>query len=155
MLNATPEIIEKDFGLNAFAGIYTTQAVVPHMPRGGRIINIGTVVSKLSLPGAGVYGAAKAASDFLTATWAAELGRERGITVNTVAPGPVTTDVALAVGEEATAAMTKPLLDLTKAEERLGTAADIADVVAFLASEKSRWVTGQYIDTSGGITLRP
>ncbi|KAH6892864.1 gluconate 5-dehydrogenase [Thelonectria olida] len=101
LLNATPEVIEKDFGLNAFAGIYTTQVVVPHMPRGGRIINIGTVVSKMVLPGAGVYGAAKAASDFLTVTWAAE-----------------------AVGEEASAAMTKPLVDLTKAEKRLGTAAD-------------------------------
>ena len=87
--------------------------------------------------------------DALTRVWAAELG-PRGVTVNAVAPGLVDTAMLRAatarMGEEAVKGMVArtPL-------GRLGTPSDIADVVAFLASPDARWVTGQVLDTTGGL----
>ena len=87
--------------------------------------------------------------DPLTRVWAAELG-PRGVTVNAVAPGLVDTAMLRAatarMGEEAVKGMVArtPL-------GRLGTTSDVADVVAFLASPDARWVTGQVVETSGGI----
>lgn len=78
-----------------------------------------------------------------------QFGRSRGITVNSVAPGPVATDI-IAGAEDSP--FIKRLVGITRAEERFGTVDDLADVVLFLASEKSRWITGQYISVSGGIT---
>ena len=87
--------------------------------------------------------------DALTRVWAAELG-PRGVTVNAVAPGLVDTAMLRAAtarkGEEAVKGMVArtPL-------GRLGTTSDVADVVAFLASPDARWVTGQVLDTTGGL----
>ena len=87
--------------------------------------------------------------DALTRVWAAELG-PRGVTVNAVAPGPVGTAMLRAatarMGEEAVKGMVArtPL-------GRLGTTSNVADVVAFLASPEARWVTGQVLDTTGGL----
>ena len=87
--------------------------------------------------------------DALTRVWAAELG-PRGVTVNAVAPGLVDTVMLRAatarMGEEAVKGMVArtPL-------GRLGTTSNVADVVAFLASPDARWVTGQVLDTTGGL----
>ena len=87
--------------------------------------------------------------DALTRVWAAELG-PRGVTVNAVAPGLVDTAMLRAatarMGEEAVKGMIArtPL-------GRLGTTSNVADVVAFLASPDARWVTGQVLDTTGGL----
>ncbi|RYP33576.1 hypothetical protein DL767_004691 [Monosporascus sp. MG133] len=131
------------------------RAVVPHMPPGGRIVNISSIASKISLPNLPFYNAAKAASDSLTLTWAAEFGRSHGITVNSVAPGPVVTDMQRKFrsspgGEEATQYMIKR----TRAAERLGEIEDVADAVLLIVQEKSRFITGQYIDVAGGLTDR-
>lgn len=96
-----------------------------------------------------VYGAAKAAQDTLTYSMAMELGRGHGVTINTVAPGPVDTEC---LPKEVAAKIHGALVPLTRAEERVGTQDDIADAVLLLASEKSRWITGQIISVSGGIT---
>jgi 3-oxoacyl-[acyl-carrier protein] reductase len=87
--------------------------------------------------------------DALTRVWAAELG-PRGVTVNPVAPGLVDTAMLRAatarMGEEAVKGMVeRPPLG------RLGTTSNVADVVAFLASPDARWVTGQVLDTTGGL----
>ena len=71
--------------------------------------------------------------------------------MNTIAPGPVITD-SFNPEIPALKFLTDHLVSMTRAEERPGTQEDIADVVLLLASEKSRWVTGQYISVSGGIT---
>ncbi|KAL9023353.1 MAG: hypothetical protein Q9180_008269 [Flavoplaca navasiana] len=133
-----------------------TQAVVNigKMPRGGRIINIGTVVSKMGMALAAVYAAAKAAQDSLTASWASELGFKHGITVNTLALGPVPTDTSkqyLLTPEGNPSEVHASFVAMTRAEERIGTAEDIADAALLIVSEKSRWITAQYISVSGGI----
>ncbi|RYP49084.1 hypothetical protein DL768_005142 [Monosporascus sp. mg162] len=131
------------------------RAVVPHMPPGGRIVNISSISSKISLPSLPFYNAGKAALDSLTHTWADEFGRSHGITVNSVAPGPVVTDMQRKFrsspgGEEATQYMIKR----TRAAERLGEIEDVADAVLLIVQEKSRFITGQYIDVAGGLTDR-
>lgn len=78
-----------------------------------------------------------------------QLGRSKGITVNSVAPGPVITDIYPEGMEEE---LTREEISLTRAANRAGTTADIGDAVLLLVNEKSRWITGQYISTSGGVT---
>lgn len=75
LLEASPEHIQKQFAVNVFGPVYLTQAVVDigKMPRGGRIINIGSIASKMGLHVAAIYAAAKAAQDSLTASWAGEV----------------------------------------------------------------------------------
>lgn len=153
----TPKEIEAEFGVNTFGSLYMTQAVVKtgKMPRGGRIINIGSIASKIGLSVAAVYAAAKAAQDSLTASWAGELGKSRGITVNTIAPGPVATDLAASflTNADGTASdMKTGIVAQTRAENRIGTAEDLADAALLVVSEKSRWITAQYLSVSGGIT---
>lgn len=130
-----------------------SQAVVElgKMPSGGRIINIGSVASKLGLRGMAVYSAAKAALDSFTEALAEELGRSHGITVNCVAPGPVRTDSITEVEERLGTDVTEPLRAKARGSGRLADPEDISDVVEWLATDKSRWVTAQYISVSAGI----
>jgi NAD(P)-dependent dehydrogenase (short-subunit alcohol dehydrogenase family) len=153
----TPEQLQHEFGLNVFGTVYVTQAVVGvgKMPKGGRIINVSSIAAKLGLAGLAVYSAAKAAQDSLTASFASELGKSRGITVNTVAPGPVPTDASkpfLENPDGSPSEMQVGMIAMTRAAERLGATEDIADAVLLLVSEKSRWITAQWISLSGGIT---
>jgi NAD(P)-dependent dehydrogenase (short-subunit alcohol dehydrogenase family) len=74
LVDLTPDEVQKAFALNTFSTLYTAQAVAPYMPAGGRIVNIGSVVSRIhNMPGVGVYGASKAAQEYLTAALAAEV----------------------------------------------------------------------------------
>lgn len=75
LLEATPELFEAEFGINVFGSVYLTQAVIGlgKMPRGGRIINVGSIASKLGPEVSAVYGASKAAQDSLTASWAGQV----------------------------------------------------------------------------------
>ncbi|KAK1762528.1 L-xylo-3-hexulose reductase [Phialemonium atrogriseum] len=157
LMEATPEQLEREFGVNTFGSIYLTQAVVGagKMPKGGRIINTGSIASKLGLEISAVYSAAKAAQDSLTASWAGELGQSRGITVNTLAPGPIVTDLSkgfLEAADGSQTALQSAMFAQTRSEARLGTVEDMADAALLLASEKSRWITAQWISVSGGIT---
>ncbi|XXH01013.1 hypothetical protein Hte_007364 [Hypoxylon texense] len=148
-LEHTPEVINKVFDVNVKGAIYMAQATVPHMPPGGRIINITSTASKLGMHDMPIYGSTKAALDSLTFSWAKEWGRSRGLTVNSVAPGPVMTDIMI---EEFGENVTKEQREMTRAADRPGTIEDIGDAVLLLASEKSRWITGQYIGVNGGVT---
>jgi NAD(P)-dependent dehydrogenase (short-subunit alcohol dehydrogenase family) len=152
-MDATPEQLLNEFGINTFGPLFMAQAVVKlgKMPQGGRIINIGTIGSKLGPSILGIYSASKAAEDSLTASLAGELGRTHGITVNTVAPGPVETDIVINGRKVWGSDPTASLRALARGSDRMGFPEDIAVVVAWLASEKSRWVTAQYISASAGI----
>ncbi|KAF3391539.1 putative oxidoreductase [Penicillium rolfsii] len=156
LLEVRQEQLEEEFAVNVFGMIYMTQAVVDvgRMPQGGRIINIGSIASKVLVPPP-VYGATKAAVDALTTLWAGELGKSHGITVNTLAPGPVPTDMSkdyLVNPDGSPTALQLSMYAQTRAANRLGSVEDLADATLLLVSEKSRWITGQFISVSGGIT---
>ncbi|KAL6910201.1 hypothetical protein GGI43DRAFT_426977 [Trichoderma evansii] len=148
VLTATQETVQRTFYTCVLGPLYLIQATVPHMSQGGRIINIGSIASKLGVEP--VYGAAKAAMDALTFSLARDLGSDgKRITINTVMPGPVLTDGLPPTPEFEI--LKGKLLDMTRAERRFGTVEDIADSVLLLANEKSRWITGESISVSGGI----
>jgi 3-oxoacyl-[acyl-carrier protein] reductase len=112
---------------------------------GGAIINFSSSVQKIARPGYTAYGATKGAVDAITLILAKEM-RGRDVTVNSVAPGPTATPLFLEGKDQDT-------LDRMRSEpplERLGTPADIAEVVAFLAGP-ARWVNGQVIYPNGGV----
>ncbi|KAG6368835.1 hypothetical protein INS49_003051 [Diaporthe citri] len=143
--------IDATFATSVRGPILLMQATVPHMPRFGRIINVSSVASRpITLEGVALYGGGKAAMDQITFAVAAELGKNgKNITVNTVAPGITTTDI---LSPEAMDAFDKAMTPMAKVEDRPGHPNDIADTILLLVQEKSRWITGQYISCSGGIT---
>ncbi len=117
-------------------------------PEGGRIVNISSQVVRAAIAGGSVYSATKAALESMTRVHATELG-PKGVTVNAVAPGTTDTEMLReGLPEEA-----RKMMVGNTAMGRLGTPEDIADVVAFLASDDARWVTGQCIDVSGGLRI--
>jgi NAD(P)-dependent dehydrogenase (short-subunit alcohol dehydrogenase family) len=120
------------------------------MSDGGRIINISSGTTWFITPGV-VYSMAKGALNVLTRSLAQAVG-SRGITVNSVSPGVVATDRSAGMMENPEAlASAKALTALGD----VGQPADIADVVAFLASHDGRWITGQVLDVNGGLWLGP
>jgi 3-oxoacyl-[acyl-carrier protein] reductase len=141
----TRDLFDQQFLVNTWSVVTTTQAVLPYFaPDGGSIVNVST--SLVHDPGAGtaVYSASKAALETLTFGFAKELGA-RGIRVNAVAPAITRTDM--------TADIPPAHLNQERSLTPLGRLAepeDIADVVSFLASSDSRWVTGRTLLTDGG-----
>jgi 3-oxoacyl-[acyl-carrier protein] reductase len=115
--------------------------------RSGRIINIASVVGVSGNPGQANYVAAKAGVIGLTKTTAKELAT-RNITVNAVAPGFITTDMTDELSEDIKAELLKQIPLAT-----LGEPSDIANAVTFLASEKSKYITGQTLHVNGGMVM--
>ncbi|AWF81445.1 3-ketoacyl-ACP reductase [Microbulbifer sp. A4B17] len=113
---------------------------------GGRIINLSSSVVGLYMPTYGVYAATKAAVEAMTHVVSKEL-RGRDITVNAVAPGPTATELFLSGKTDEIVSNLAKMPPL----ERLGTPEDIANTVAFLASEQGGWINGQVIRANGGI----
>ncbi|TWV40324.1 SDR family oxidoreductase [Streptomyces misionensis] len=113
---------------------------------GGAILTFSTSVVGLAFPTYGAYAASKGAVEALTPILAREL-RGRDVTANAVAPGPTATDGFLDGKDEETVARLAARAPL----ERLGTTADIAEVVAFLASPAGHWINGQVVRANGGI----
>jgi 3-oxoacyl-[acyl-carrier protein] reductase len=134
------------FDINVRGVLFASQRAARLLGVGGRIIHITSGAAQAAPPNTSVYSATKAAVEALTKSHAAELG-PRGITVNAVAPGLTQSDMLDAVIPDALRA---PMIQNT-ALRRLGTPQDIADVVAFLASEEARWITGQIIGVNGGL----
>ncbi|EED21278.1 short chain type dehydrogenase, putative [Talaromyces stipitatus ATCC 10500] len=143
--------VRETFEVNLYGPLFMVRAVVPHMPPGGRIINITSAAARMPSATYGVYGSSKAALDYLTAVWAEEFGKSRGITVNSVGPGIVETDIVPSDPEARKAAF-EPYVRMTRAADRPGTIEDIGDTVLWFASEKARWITAQHISASGGVT---
>jgi len=144
----TEEHIRRLFDLNVFGLLLTTQQAAAHMNGdGGSIINVSSVVSLTPVAASSVYSATKAAVDSITRTLAQELG-PRKIRVNSLLPGVTTTEGLAAKGEN------KEFLDFALSRTplgRLGTAEDIADAALFLASDDSRWITGESLVVAGGL----
>jgi 3-oxoacyl-[acyl-carrier protein] reductase len=112
----------------------------------GRVVNISSVGARSAVVGAAVYCATKAAMEGLTRGHALELG-PKGITVNSIAPGVTETEMLKnGMSEE----IKKRMIDNTILG-RLGQPADIADAVAFFCTDDARWITGQFLEVSGGL----
>jgi 3-oxoacyl-[acyl-carrier protein] reductase len=147
IFSATASNIERHFAVNTRAVVLLiSEFVKRHKMRGGnwgRIINLSTDAAQAFATQIS-YGASKAAIEAYTRSIAWEVGH-LGITVNTVAPGPVQT------GWMSAELVEKVLPDIPLG--RVGTPEDIADVIVFLASDQARWLTGQVIKVSGGHNL--
>lgn len=143
----TEEDYEAVFGINVRGVLFCLQEAARQMSDNGRIVNVSSSTSVFPSPGLAVYAASKAAEKLFTEVLAKELGG-RGITVNSILPGPTSPGMFDSVSPEHKQAAAK-----SSPFGRLGRAEDIADVVAFLVSEEARWITGQHILTNGGATI--
>jgi 3-oxoacyl-[acyl-carrier protein] reductase len=144
----TEEQFHRVFNINVLGLLLTTQAAVKHLGEGASIINVGSVVSRITPPGSSVYTGTKGAVDAITGVLSRELG-PRKIRVNALNPGMVETEGTHTAGfigsdfEKGTVAQT-PF-------GRIGQPQDIASVAVFLASDDSRWLTGEQILAGGGL----
>src|SRR6185437_4180941 len=111
--------------------LLTTQAATKHLGQGGSIINIGSLVSRITPPASAVYTATKSAVEGITGALARELG-PRGIRVNALNPGLVETEGTHSAG-------------------CIGQPQDIASIAVFLASDDAGWLTGEKLYASGGL----
>ncbi|MFD0380207.1 SDR family NAD(P)-dependent oxidoreductase [Streptomyces sp. NPDC127112] len=149
------QVTEEEFArllaVNVTTPFFVVQRALPLLNDGGRIVNMGSTASRFAVTSQIGYTVTKAALEAMAPSLANELGR-RGITVNTVAPGAVRTDMT--AGYTAVPEVVAALEGIT-ALGRLGEPEDVADVVGFLAGPQGRWMTGQTVDVSGGTWLGP
>ncbi|OJJ97804.1 hypothetical protein ASPACDRAFT_122457 [Aspergillus aculeatus ATCC 16872] len=138
------------FAANVKGPLFTVQEAAPFIPDGGRVMLFSTSLAAFSMvtPNYLLYTASKGAIEQMTRVLAKDLGK-RKITVNTIAPGPIGTD-AYFVGK------TEQMVQMqsnTAPAGRLGTPEEVANVVAFIASDESSWVNGQTVRINGGMTV--
>ena len=138
---------DRVFAINVRAPFVLCREAARVMGSGGRIINIGSVnADRMPLPGFSIYGASKAALRAMTQAMARDLA-SRGITANTVQPGPIDTEMNPAQGEFAR------VLKGFMALDRYGTADEVAALVAFLAGPSAANITGAHLDVAGGFGI--
>ncbi len=146
--HVTEDQYRRLFDVNVLGVLLTTQAAIKHLQEGGSVINISSSITSLRTPGTSIYTATKAAVNAISGILVKELA-PRNIRVNVVSPGFVVTEGTKAAGivgseMEAGIVAQTPL-------GRAGQPDDIARVVAFLASDDARFVTGEEITASGGL----
>jgi 3-oxoacyl-[acyl-carrier protein] reductase len=134
--------------INTKFPLLAIRRAIPLLRSGGRIINVSTLNTVVPGAGLALYCASKAALEQVTAVAARELG-PRGITVNTVSPGATDTSMFRDSNPPAAAAQMAAITAL----QRIGTAADVASVVAFLAGPDSGWLTGGNLRATGGLIV--
>ena len=141
------ETFDRVFALNAKAVLFCCQEAAKRLGQGGRIVNVSSSSTEFPMIGMSVYAASKAVPKAFTEVLAKELG-PKGITVNTVVPGPTVPGMFAHAPEamQEGAARSSPF-------GRIGRPDDIAGVVSFLASGDAGWVTGQHILANGGATM--
>ncbi len=136
--------LDRQQAINLNGVVAAVRAAVPLIADGGRIVSIGTMfASRAPFPGIGDYAASKAAVAAYSRAWARDLG-PRGITVNTVQPGPINTEMNPEIGDMA------PLVKQMTALGRYGQPEEIAGVVAFLVGADAAYITGATLNVDGG-----
>ena len=141
----TADHVDRTFGLNMRAMVFTVQKAVTLMKSGASIVLVGSIAGSIGTPGYGAYGASKAAVRALARTWTQELA-ERGIRVNTLSPGPIGTPMFDGASDEVRRTLTAqiPL-------HRLGRPEEVAAAALFLASDESSYVAGAELCVDGGM----
>jgi len=144
------EVAEELLRTNVFGVFWLTQALLPSLRDGARIVNVSSVAARTaSAEGRSLYRASKAAVDAFTRNWALELASRR-IRVNAVAPGMVETDMTQ---EYLSDSATRERLKKRHPLGKLGHVDEVADAVLFLCGNESRFVTGQTLNVSGGFVI--
>jgi 3-oxoacyl-[acyl-carrier protein] reductase len=145
LLDVTEDDFDKQFAVNVKGTFFACQQAMKHMENNGRIVNFSTSVTGQMFPAYSVYAGTKGAVEQFTRQLAKEFGSKK-ITINAVAPGPINTEL-FKIGkiEQQIDAMKK-----MNAFGRIGEPEDIANVIEFLVSDKSQWVTGQTLRVNGG-----
>jgi len=149
-VESEPATWDRIIQINLYGQLNTCHKVLPIMAAQGygRVVNIGSDSGRVGSSGEAVYSAAKGGVIAFTKTIARELARS-GVTANCVSPGPTDTALFASIGgERLREALTKaiPL-------KRLGQPEDLANAVAFLASDEASFITGQTVSVSGGLTM--
>jgi 3-oxoacyl-[acyl-carrier protein] reductase len=144
----TEEHFHRIFNINVLGLILTTQAAAKHLGEGASIINIGSVVSRITPPTSAVYTGTKGAVDAITGVLARELGPKK-IRVNTLNPGMVETEGVHSAGFMGSPFETQAISQTPLG--RIGQVGDIASIAVFLASDDSAWLTGEQILAGGGL----
>jgi 3-oxoacyl-[acyl-carrier protein] reductase len=144
--DASDDEFDKQFNTNVKGVFYALREAANRLADGGSVINFSTTVTRTNLPAYGIYAATKSAVDQFTRIFAKEVA-PRNINVNSVLPGPTATDLFLnGKSEELIAKFTANM-----PFNRLGTPEDIANVVAFLANDEVKWLSGQTIGANGAL----
>ncbi|CAZ94352.1 SDR family oxidoreductase [Zobellia galactanivorans] len=144
--DTTDEAFELQFDTNVKGVFNTLREAATKLSENGSIINVSTSVNRLMLPTYGTYVATKSAVEQLTRIFSKEIG-SRGINVNSVSPGPTNTELFMQ-------GKTKETVDRLAALspfQRIAETHDIAQVVAFLASDEAKWINAQNIGINGGM----
>ncbi|WP_333833991.1 SDR family NAD(P)-dependent oxidoreductase [Rubrimonas sp.] len=140
--------LDRILAVNLRGPFVVAQAALPRMPKGGRIVNVSSELAFLGRAGASAYAATKGGVLSLTRSWARELAPD--ILVNAVAPGPVDTDL---LGFDAMDDAARAL-ETANPLGRIGRPEEIAAMIAFLASDRASFVTGQCFSADGGAAMR-
>lgn len=150
-LGATSAVeIDQLLNVNMRSAFLVTQAALPLLREGARIINVSSIAGRIAVRGGrSIYAATKAAMDAFTRNWALELA-PRGILVNAVAPGYVLTEMT--AEHFSTTAVRERAIERSPLG-RIGGPDEVADVVGFLCSREARWITGQVFNVSGGFVI--
>jgi 3-oxoacyl-[acyl-carrier protein] reductase len=145
LVDTTEEEYDRLFAVNAKGPYFVMQEAAKVIEAGGRIVNISTDGTHMGFSSVTVYLGSKGALEQFTKGLALELA-PKGVTVNTVSPGFTDTDMLDEANARQVGAEMSPF-------KRVGTVQDIADVVAFVASDGARWLTGQNIHAGGGVVM--
>lgn len=140
---------DRVIAINLTAPLFLIRELAPHFNENARVIGISTAFTRITSPAHVAYTASKAGLEGALRTIAPELGT-RGITVNTIAPGPIDTEIN---SDWINAPGAREAVAAEAALGRIGQPEDVADVVRFLASDAGRFVTGQRLEASGGARL--
>ncbi|MBU2997178.1 SDR family oxidoreductase [Cellulophaga baltica] len=136
---------DKVYNIHAKGVYHTMKEAYSKLSDGGNIINVSSSTVKMMLPGYSLYSSSKAAVEQMTRVFSKEVGRN--ISVNAIAPGPVDTELF-------TKGKSEEFIDKLKsmsAFNRIGEPSDIANVILFLASDESKWISGQILPVNGAI----
>ncbi|UTM59857.1 SDR family oxidoreductase [Photobacterium sp. CCB-ST2H9] len=150
LMETTEAQFDQLFNIHLKGVFFLTQALVPLLKDGSRVVNISTGLTRFCIPGYGAYSAMKGAIEVYTRYLAKELG-SRGIRVNVVAPGAIETDFG--GGTVRDVSEVNDYLAAQTALGRVGLPDDIGGMIATLVAEENGWVTAQRIEASGGMFL--